>query len=134
MLSGSEDVIGPLLIRAPRRVCVKQDAPIVDLLRRVNCDIEESRNHEIVRENDLLSVSDGLFHVPEEVKGGSGHKTQPFILSAELHQGGIKMDLTWDEDSILRQSIQGLLNEIQAILRDMKHVSLDMTVDDFMSV
>ena len=38
------------------------------------------------------------------------------------------------KDSILRQSIQSLLNEFQAILRDIEHVSLDTTVDDLMSV
>lgn len=160
MLSGSEDVIGPLLTRAPLRVCVQQDAPVVDLLRRVNCDIEESRNHEIVREDDFRSVSeeaaahlaygisinfippssgltlssDALFPVPEDVRDGLDHKTQPFNLSGELHQGSIKMDVTWDEDSILRQSIQGLLNKFQAILRNMEHVNLDMAVKDFMSV
>ena len=53
MLSGSEDVIGPLLTRAPLRVCVKQDAPVVDLLRRVNCDFEESRNLDFMREEDF---------------------------------------------------------------------------------
>ena len=56
-LSDSEDMIGPMLTRAPLRVCVEQDAPVVDLLRRVNCDFEESRNHEIVREDDFRSVS-----------------------------------------------------------------------------
>ena len=160
MLSGSEDVIEPLLTRAPLRVCVEQDALIVDLLRRVNCEIEESRKHEIVRGNDFQCVSeeaaahlaygisinfippssgltlstDALFPVPEDVKDELDHNTQPFTLSGELHQGSIKIDVTWDEDSVLRQSIQGLLNNFQAILRNIEHVSLDMTVEDFMSV
>lgn len=74
------------------------------------------------------------FSVPEDVGEGLDHKTQPFILSGEVHQGGIKMDVTWDEDSILRRSTQGLLNEFQAVLRNIEDVGLDMTVDDFMSV
>ena len=98
MLSGGEDVMGPLLTRAPLRVCVKQNAPIVDLLCRVSCVIEVSRNHVIVREDDFRSISeeaaphlaygisinfippsssltlgsDALFLVPEDVRGGLG--------------------------------------------------------------
>ena len=159
-LPGSEDVIGPLLTRAPLRVSVKRDAPIVDLLRRVNCDIEESRNHEIVREDDFRSVSDeaaahlaygisinfvppttgltlnsnALFPAPKDVRGGLGYQTLPFVLSGELHHGSIEMYVTWDEKTILRQSIQGLLNNFKGILQNFEHVGLDMTVDNFMSV
>lgn len=150
-LPGSEDVIGPLLTRAPLRVSVKRDVPIVDLLRRVNCDIEESRNHELVQEDDFRNVSgeaaahlahridinfvppssgltlspDALFPVPEDVRDGLGHKTLPFFLSGELHHESIKMDVTWDEESILRQSIQGLLDDFQAILHCLGQVMID---------
>lgn len=159
-LPGSEDVIGPLLTRAPLRVSVKRDAPIVDLLRCVSRDFEESRNHELVREDDFRKVSgeaaahlahridvnfvppasgltlssDTLFPVPEDIRDGLGHKTLPFFLSGELHGGSIKMDVTWDEESILRQSIRGLLNDFQAILHCFEQVTLDMTVDNVLSV
>lgn len=159
-LPGSEDVIGPLLTRAPLRVSVKRNIPMVDLLRRVSCDIEESRNHELVREDDFRSLSgeaaahleygininfvppssglilssDALFPAPEDVRDGVGFQTLPLILTGELHQRKIKMDVTWDEELILRQRIQGLLNDFQAILRYLEHVSLDTTVDNVLSV
>lgn len=88
----------------------------------------------ITPSSGLTLSSDALFPVPEDVRDGLDHKTQPFTLSGELHHGSIEMGVTWDEDSILRQSIQDLLNDFQSILRDIEHVSLDMTVDDFMSV
>lgn len=97
-LTGSEDVIGPLLTRAPLRVCVKRDATVVELLRGVTYDIEDSRNHGIVREDEFRSVSeeaaehlahginvnfvppssgltlgsDARFPVPEDVEDGLG--------------------------------------------------------------
>ena len=159
-LPGSEDVMGPLLTRAPLRVSVKRDAPMVDLLRRVNCDIEQSRNHELVREDDfgklsgeaaahlahridinfippssgLTLSSDALFPVPEDVRDGLGYQTLPFVLSGELHHESIKMDVTWDEESIPRQSIQGLLKDFEAILLCLEQVNLDMTVENVFSV
>ncbi|KAF6218618.1 hypothetical protein HO133_005969 [Letharia lupina] len=159
-LPGSEDVMGPLLTRAPLRVSVKRDAPIVDLVRRVSCDTEESENHELVREDDFRSVRgeaaehlasgiyinfvppssgltlsfDALFNVAEDFRDGLGYQTLPFVLSGELHYGSIRMDVTWDEEIIPRQSIQGLLNDFQGILLDLEQVSLDMTVDNVLSV
>lgn len=44
------------------------------------------------------------------------------------------MDVTWDEEIIPQQSIQGLLNDFQEILLDLEQVSLDMTVDNVLSV
>lgn len=82
----------------------------------------------------LTLSPDSMFSVPEDVKDGLDLKTQPFTLSGELHRRTIKIHVTWNEDSIFRQSIQGLLNGFQAILRNIEHVSLDMTVDDFTSV
>ncbi|KAF6241054.1 hypothetical protein HO173_000848 [Letharia columbiana] len=104
-LPGSEDVMGPLLTRAPLRVSVKRDAPIVDLVRRVSCDIEESGNHELVREDEFRSVCgeaaehlasgiyinfvppssgftlspDALFPVAEDVRDGLGYQTLPIF-------------------------------------------------------
>lgn len=63
-------------------------------------------------------------------------QTLPFILSGELQHESIKMDVTWDEESIPRQSIQGLLSNFQAIryFKIFEHVSLDMTADNLLSV
>ncbi len=125
-LPGSEDMIGPLLTRAPLRVPVKRDAHVIDLLRNVHCGIEEPRNHGIVREDEFRNVSseaaahalhgininfeppssgltldsDALFSVPDDVRDGLGHYTLSFILSGELRQGrggGVKMDVTYEE-------------------------------------
>ena len=159
-LPGTEDVIGPLLTRAPLRVSVQQDMSLIDLLRRVSGDIEESRNHELVREKDFQSVSreaaahlehgininfvppssgltlssDALIAVPEDIRDGVGFQTLPFILKGELDGGSIKMDVTWDEKSIPRQIIQDLLNDYQAVLKSLAHVSVDTNVDHISSV
>ena len=159
-LPGSEDVIGPLLTRAPLRVSVRQDMSLVDLVRRVSGDIEESRNHEIVRENDFRRISgeaaahlehgininfippssgltlssDALIAVPEDIRDGVGFQTLPFILKGELDGGNIKMDVTWDEKSIPRSIIQDLLNDFQAVLKYFAHVSVDVNVGHVFSV
>ena len=159
-LPGSEDVIGPLLTRAPLRVSVQRDMSLVDLVRRVSGDIEESRNHELVRENDFRSISgeaaahlehgininfvppssgltlssDALIAVPEDIRDGVGFQTLPFILKGELDGGNIKMDVTWDEKSIPRQIIQDLLDDFQAVLKYLAHISVDKNVDHVFSV
>lgn len=94
MLPRSEDATGPLLTRAPLRMSVKRDTPIVDLPRRV----------EIVREDDFRNVfgkaaahlanginikfappssgltlsSDALFPLPEDFRDGLGNQTLRF--------------------------------------------------------
>ena len=96
----------------------------------MDSDIEESRNHELVREDDFRSTSgeaaahlaygininfvppssglnfssDALFPVAEDVRDELGFQTLPFILSGELRRGSIKMDVTKNQsfDKVFR--------------------------------
>lgn len=159
-LPGSEDMMGPLLTRAPLRVSVERGAAIVDLLRHVNRDIEDSRSFEILREEGFrcacpeapahleygiyvnfvppsagLNIGpDALFALPGDVRDGIGSQTLPFILSGELRYWSIKMDVTWDEQCIPRECIQMLLNDFQSLLQSLVQLSLNMTVNDVLSV
>ena len=151
-LAGSEDVMGPLLTRAPLRVCVKDRACVIDLLRKVDRDIEGLRNHEIVREEEFQKVSpeaaehllhginvnfappstgltlssDALFPVPDDVRHGLDHQSVQFLLSGELHRSSIKMNVAWDEGLIARESIQTLLSNFKGALYHLE--SLDQKV------
>ena len=159
-LPGSEDVIGPLLARAPLRVSVQRDARIVDLLRDVHGDIEESRNHEIVREDEFRNVSpeaaahllhgininfvpsssgltlgsDALLRPPEDVRCGLGYQTLRFVLAGELRHGVLKMEVTWDEESIPGESIQALLSDFESTSWCLNQLSPDMTVNGLWSL
>ena len=158
-LPGSEDVMGPLLTRAPLRVTVKRHARVADLLCDVDGDIEESRNHSIVREDEFRSVSqeaaahllhgisinfvppstgltlgsDVLFPVPEDARDGLGYQTLSFVTSGELRDGSVEMDVRWDEEAISQRDVQGLLNDFRAILQFITQVGRETTVDNILS-
>ena len=72
---------------ANKTLCVwtKQDVSIVDLLRRVNRDIEESRSHEIVREDDIWSIAEeAAAHLAYSISINSTPPSFGFTLSPDL--------------------------------------------------
>ena len=158
-LPGSENVVGPLLTRAPLRISVKQDRRIADMLRDVNRDFEESGKHEIVRRDDFESVSpeaaehlkhginvnftppgsgltlgpDALFPVNSDFRNGIAERNRIIGIFAKIAQGKLRMEVIYDEEAIPRSVSQKLLDEWQVMLRLLNGVDPEMTVGRILS-
>ena len=153
-MPGSEDVLGPLLTRAPLRVSVKRDRRIADMLRDVSRDFEESGKHEIVRQDDFQSVSseaaahlkhglnvnftppssgltlgpDALFPVNSDFRGGIAERNRIIGIFGKIFRGKLKMDVIYEEESIPQSTSQKLLDDWQAMLQLLNGLDPEMTI------
>lgn len=158
-MPGSEDVLGPLLTRAPLRVSVKRDRRIADMLRDVDRDFEACSKHEIVCQADFASVSseaaahlqhginvnftppasgltlgpDALFSVDSDYRDGIDERNRIFGIFARIFRGKLTMDVVYEEQSIPRRTSRKLLDDWQAMLQLLDRVDSEMTIDRMLS-
>lgn len=155
---GSEDTVGPLIARAPLRVCIKQDSSAADLFSTVDRNFEETSKHEIVREEDFTSAStEAVAHlrhavylnflppaaglIPDsddpfptnDVWEGMGYQTLPFFINGEVRDGKIDISVRWDEQLIERERIQQFISILETTFRKAGQVGQDVTVKEAFS-
>ena len=154
-MPGSENVMGPLLARAPMRICVQRKRRIVDMLHDVHRGFDEARNHEIVRLNDFEKVSpeaaahlkhavylnftppslswtlgpDSMLPVDSDFLDGSGDWNQIISFFGMLFRGKMKMDVIYDEEAISHSLSQRLLDEWKAMLHLLSKVDSEVMVE-----
>ena len=158
-ITGSENTMGPLIARAPLRVCIKQNSSAADFFNTVDRDFEETSKHEIVREEDFTSASTeavghlrhavylnflppvaGLTHgfdnpfPMNDVLEGMGYQTLPFCINGEVRDGSIDISVRWDEQVIERQRIQNFLSILETTFRKAGQMSHDKTVKEAFSL
>ncbi|KAF4633710.1 hypothetical protein G7Y89_g4407 [Cudoniella acicularis] len=153
-MAGSEDVVGPVLTRAPLRISVKWNRSIADLLRDVDRDFQESGKHEIVRLDDFLSASpeaaahlqhalwlnfrpptegltlgrDALFPVNSDFREGMAERNQIIAVFGEIFRGKLKMDVMWEMKSIPRNTVERLLGGWKAMIQLLSRTEPSLTV------
>ena len=158
-MPGSEDVVGPLLTRAPLRVSVKRDRRMRDMLRDVDRDFKEASKHEIVDQADFHDAApeaaaylkhgvnvnftpptsgltlgrDAMFPVNSDFRDGLAERNRIFSVFGNIFRGKLKMDVIYEEEAVLRSTVQRFLDDWQAMVRLLSKVDPETTVARILS-
>ncbi|MCJ1314175.1 hypothetical protein MMC25_007855 [Agyrium rufum] len=157
-IAGGEDVIGPMLTRAPVRVSIKDDMSIVDFLHSIDSRIENSRDHEIVSEDAFRDIcpeaadhlthgvyinfvppafgtltAESLFKAPHDLKNKMGYADWLFDLDVEVGTEITKLWVLYQEDLLSNETVQCLLKDVQNTLKSLRQFGREETVKSLLA-